>query len=163
LCEGTKTKIFLNLPKPLFGLVQCLNCGLVYLDPRPSPSEIGKYYSTDYYTSQAPEIAEKGLREQIKRLAHQARGQTHDGNLLQRAKWKFLELALSWRAARGVPPRRHGRLLDVGCGNGEYAAWIRDNVSGWQAEGVEFNEHAAVQARRAFGLTVHTGNLTELN
>lgn len=30
-------------------------------------------------------------------------------------------------------------LLDVGCGNGEYIAWVRDYIPGWQTEGVEVN------------------------
>lgn len=36
-----------------FRLVRCRNCGLVYLNPRPKPEEISKYYLSDYY--KAPE------------------------------------------------------------------------------------------------------------
>jgi SAM-dependent methyltransferase len=163
LCGGKTSKPFLKLSKDHFALVQCETCSLVYLDPRPSPNEIGKYYTTDYYTSQAPATPQPGLRSNIKRLAYQAHSMPHDDGALERLKWKFLDIGLGWRAARSVPVRSKGRLLDVGCGNGEYAAWIRDNMPGWEAEGTEVNEHAAEQARRSFQLTVHTGHLNELH
>lgn len=69
---------------------------------------------------------------------------------------------VSWRANRPVPPLTGGRLLDVGCGTGEQAAWLRDNLPGWSVEGVEINGHAARMWRSVLGLKVYEGDLTQL-
>jgi len=56
LCGSEKSMPFLELPQVPFNLVACSECGLVYLDPRPSPEELGQYYSTNYYTNQAAQL-----------------------------------------------------------------------------------------------------------
>ena len=55
-----------------------------------------------------------------------------------------------------LPANPQGRLLDVGCGNGQMLA--RMAALGWQAEGVD-NDPAAVQVASAQGLNVHQGTL----
>jgi ubiquinone/menaquinone biosynthesis C-methylase UbiE len=74
----------------------------------------------------------------------------------------LLQLTLGWAARRRVPPLPNGRLLDVGCGNGEWMAWIRNNLPGWEVEGSEVNVHAAAQAQAQPGSMVHLGQLEEL-
>lgn len=56
LCNSNKYRIFLDDVKNReyggsFRLVECEDCGLVYLNPRPDKSEIGKYYSSVNYWS----------------------------------------------------------------------------------------------------------------
>jgi len=53
---------------------------------------------------------------------------------------------------RDVPPRGGGRLLDIGCGSGEFLTLARER--GWHVEGVEVSPRGAAMARRR-GLTVH--------
>jgi SAM-dependent methyltransferase len=50
------------------------------------------------------------------------------------------------------PPRGEARLLDIGCGTGEFLARARER--GWSVSGVEISPHGAALARRR-GLTVH--------
>lgn len=40
------TKYF---PKERFSAVECLNCGLGYVNPRPAFSEMSRYYPVDFY------------------------------------------------------------------------------------------------------------------
>ena len=51
-----------------------------------------------------------------------------------------------------------GRLLDVGCGTGEWLSAMR--IRGWRVEGVEFDENA-VQTARNLGLDVRCGSLEQ--
>jgi SAM-dependent methyltransferase len=53
-----------------------------------------------------------------------------------------------------------GRLLDVGCGHGLLLDEARER--GYQAEGLELSEHAAVHARDALGLPIRDRTLADL-
>jgi 2-polyprenyl-3-methyl-5-hydroxy-6-metoxy-1,4-benzoquinol methylase len=53
-------------------------------------------------------------------------------------------------------PREAARLLDVGCGNGDFL--VEMATAGWRAEGLEPDERAVAQAR-ARGLDVRHGGL----
>ena len=53
---------------------------------------------------------------------------------------------------RTFPPRGGGRLLDIGCGSGEFLTLAR--ALGWNVEGVELSARGAALAQRR-GLTVH--------
>lgn len=114
-----------------FTVVRCPGCGLAYVNPRPDPSEIGRYYPDDYHT---------------------ARGA---GGLVQRLEdaWRRRQLAevTGWLA--NVRPTR-GRLLDVGCGSGELLEALR--ADGWQVSGVEPSARSAEIARSRRGLDVQT-------
>jgi methionine biosynthesis protein MetW len=59
-----------------------------------------------------------------------------------------------------LPAQHGGRLLDVGCGNGERLALL--NSLGWQAQGVEMDEMAVGLARKS-GLEVHLGSVQTQN
>jgi SAM-dependent methyltransferase len=56
------------------------------------------------------------------------------------------------RLVRNLPARRGGRLLDIGCGGGEFLVHMRS--AGWEVEGVEPDAAAARRARSA-GVRVH--------
>jgi SAM-dependent methyltransferase len=62
--------------------------------------------------------------------------------------------------ARLERPRGPGRILDVGCGAGQFLEVAR--ARGWQAEGTEVSA-AAVPFLEARGTRVHRGELTELD
>jgi SAM-dependent methyltransferase len=51
-----------------------------------------------------------------------------------------------------------GRLLDVGCGSGEWLSLMKNQ--GWRVEGVDFDANA-VRVARERGLDVHCGSLDE--
>ncbi|MCC6139907.1 MAG: class I SAM-dependent methyltransferase [Nitrospira sp.] len=97
--------------------VACPACGLVFLSPRPSSTEVEEYYRENYDGSYG--AAESSADRQpvfASVLAH----------------------LLEWRK----PP---GRLLDIGCGDGAFMMLCRE--AGWTCSGVEVSQGAAARAR----------------
>lgn len=61
----------------------------------------------------------------------------------------------------GKPPERGGRLLDVGCGRGDFLASLRA-AGGWDIAGTELTASAAQQVATRVGCPVHAGDLVAL-
>jgi SAM-dependent methyltransferase len=117
-----------------FRVVRCRQCGLIYLNPRPISGEIGRYYPADYHPYVAPVRA----------------GQHRVSRWDQRyGLYKRLRAVAALQTGR--------RLLDVGCGSGDFIAFAREQ--GWQVQGVELSESAAASCRDRLGLPVVTGDL----
>jgi SAM-dependent methyltransferase len=127
------------------------NCRLGWVDPQPVRSDIGKLYR-DYWThgsaESPPPRPDAQLSSATKRRLKQAAA-----------------LLIPWRRAallsdsRYLAGRSPGRLLDVGCGSGEFLAGMA--ALGWEATGVEFDEAAVESARRHPGVKVFAGSLSE--
>jgi len=49
-----QTDIIHNTTSEMFCIVECLSCGLNYLNPRPNEDEIGRYYSSEYAFHENP-------------------------------------------------------------------------------------------------------------
>jgi 2-polyprenyl-3-methyl-5-hydroxy-6-metoxy-1,4-benzoquinol methylase len=121
-----------------FLAVQCRNCGLVYLNPRPADEEAGRIYPDDYHAFQF-KPAEFGFVYRVRR-------------------WLEARRLLSW--CRGLPA--NARILDVGCGDGFHLGLLREfGKSSWILEGVDVDPRAA-QAALSQGLTIHQGSVEEL-
>jgi len=118
-----------------FALVRCDNCGLYYLNPRPTQGSIGAYYPTDYDP-----------------FAHRTLQQLP---LLQRFSVRY---GLRKRCHFIHAYKPHGRLLDIGCATGQFLAEMR-RYPGWQVHGVEPSSEAAQFAQDTLGLDVHQGEL----
>ncbi|MGQ9599811.1 MAG: class I SAM-dependent methyltransferase [Anaerolineae bacterium] len=118
----------------IFQLVRCRQCGLIYLNPRPAPEEIGRYYPAEYEP-----------------FTRQVLTGTWYGRLTYR-----VAIAKRCRiASRGQSP---GRLLDVGCGDGDFLLAMQRR--GWEAVGVDISPVAVALARQK-GLDVFQGQLAE--
>lgn len=165
LCGAVTTLPYLKLvDHSPFALVKCSSCGLIFLDPRPDPVEINNHYSADYYTSHPPEHTGSVVRNKLKKLAYSSRcNEPTQWRGIRQVVMPVARSIIGWRANRRVPPLSKGRLLDVGCGNGEQAAWLRDNLPGWEVEGVEINKFAAGLAESLFSLKVYQGHLPDLD
>ena len=53
-----------------------------------------------------------------------------------------------------------GRLLDVGCGNGQRLSQLQ--TLGWDVEGQEIDPKAVMNAQRNYGIKIHLGNLHDI-
>jgi len=123
-------------PLEQFPVVQCRQCGLIYLNPRPTPGAIGRFYPADYRPYVAPLQAARARR--------------------RIARWDArYGLYKRLRAVAALQPA--GRLLDVGCGSGDFLAFAREH--GWEVHGVELVDAAAAYCRDQLNLPVVTGDL----
>jgi len=121
-----------------FGWKRCQNCGACYLSPRPTRDEILTYYPGTYALFRSATTVQKTSR-------------------------RFLSMQqrdISQRCRDATHSIEHGRLLDIGCGTGEFLAAMRQH--GWETVGIEPNEIAASYARNTLGLDVVTGTLEDI-
>jgi SAM-dependent methyltransferase len=97
LCGGRRWTMLLEAPDPApggrglwFAVVQCIDCGLCFTNPRPSAASIGQFYSPVYGPHRAP-------------------------RRLFKERWRR-----SRKERQVLPWQGEGRLLDFGCGGGSY-------------------------------------------
>ena len=117
-----------------FPVMRCQKCGVVYVNPRPSRSEIGQYYPPEYTPH---DWAVRSNRHWWSRLDYR--------------------YGLDKRCRTVMRYRRSGRLLDVGCATGEFLARARE--LGWEVYGTELSVRAAAYARKQWGLEVFVGEI----
>jgi 2-polyprenyl-3-methyl-5-hydroxy-6-metoxy-1,4-benzoquinol methylase len=145
-----------------FKLVQCLNCGLVFTNPRPTPSTIGRYYPSGYYAYHPPrDDWLKRLKRRITlQVARDYWGYVHvqsEVKSLLAPIWSFAAWCFRFKLCKTPRCVPGGRLLDIGCATGNYLATMQS--LGWEVYGVEIDEGAARYAREQLGLHVVTGTL----
>lgn len=136
LCAGERWDPIIEGTDPLPGadglrflVVRCRTCGLSFTNPRPSERSIGRFYPTDY-------------------VCHRGHGQ------------KPARPPRRWRrdpVAQLLPRHGRARLLDFGCGAGEFLC--RMSAQGWDVTGLDACEPVVRRIREEFGLPAHTGTL----
>ncbi len=96
-----------------FSIVGCARCGLGFVNPRPTPTEMAHYYPPKFFS----EFEDSG--------AHQNRYAAQAALLAQTAA-----------KANGMLPL----LLDIGCANGDFPRFMQNR--GWRVEGLEVSPNA---------------------
>jgi 2-polyprenyl-3-methyl-5-hydroxy-6-metoxy-1,4-benzoquinol methylase len=161
LHKDLSDKVFKCAPG-LWDMYQCQVCRTAYLDPRPTVSTIGQAYSTYFTHSQSvqEDYRDLGYFRRLKRaMANGYRNHrfgtslhpsTKLGVVFSRTSLKFRNLLDAER--RCIPPGGSGkRLLDIGCGNGDFLMLAAQG--GWEVVGLEPDPKAAGVAR-GLGLDV---------
>ena len=123
LCGSNETRPVFQ--KWEFTIVRCVQCGLVYVNPRAFRIEDDVYFDGPYLTA----VERDGLLDPGVANLY--------GDIIYN---------LSTRTPLG-------KLLDVGCAVGHFMDFARRY--GWQVEGVECSVYAARRAVERFGLNVH--------
>src|SRR5581483_3791089 len=148
-------------------------CGLVWLDPMPRESEIGKAYQS-YYTHGTPAPAPPApgrlarLFQRVGSAYLQGRFGYRQGVGSSKLRWFYLPAAVFFRvlpAGRDLiesaacylrAPEPGGRLLEIGFGDGSTIARMRE--LGWAVVGIE-TDPVSVANTRALGLDTRQGTL----
>lgn len=118
-----------------FRVVKCKNCGMVYLNPRPSKESFAFIYPEQYdqYT--------QALSRESSWLNRMDRG-----------------YGLTKRARAIINYKSEGCLLDIGCATGDFIELMQDHY-GWRVYGVEPSISASDYAHRLLGLEVTAGTV----
>jgi len=119
-----------SISKEVFTLCDCATCGFRFTNPRPAQAEMGRYYQSEGYISHSN--ASRSLKDRLYQLAR------------RRA------LHSKFRLVHQHQP--DGKVLDIGCGTGEFLAHLMSR--GYQVQGVEPSLKAREQAIANHGLPV---------
>jgi 2-polyprenyl-3-methyl-5-hydroxy-6-metoxy-1,4-benzoquinol methylase len=142
LCGGSSFRSVATFPEYYlftgedFRLVQCSDCSLHFINPRPGPDIIGRYYGDEYPSHH---YEPRPLRW-WQRMASDPRDS-------RASVFTRLMLHVHQSAAWHVIPRREGggRIVDLGCGSGTLLDTMK--MLGWDTYGVEPDSRAAERAR----------------
>ena len=169
LCAAKGDQLYTELVDWLFGVSgkwnirRCSNCDIAWLDPQPVPKDIPALYSR--YLTHAVGESSTWLGR-LQRATTQC-ALVREGYPLERPKRilprLLAKLPGSKRYAKlsvlSLNPTNPGRLLDVGCGNGEFIARMR--LLGWRVSGVD-PDPTAVACGRSQGLEIFTGTIADV-
>lgn len=119
-----------------FVVKKCDQCGLIFIDPKPSQEILKKYYpSSQYYSYQGEN--EKGffyvLRSYLVR-------HYYNPTFLSRI------FSILVQNVPALPEKRSGKILDVGCGTGDTLALLKE--LGWDVYGLEIDKNAVAIAQK---------------
>ena len=180
ICSSKENKImYENLYDNIFGcapgkwcLQECLTCKSAYLNPRPSKETLSLAYQK-YYTHTVEEQdeiinKESKLKTIIQAIINGYRrrhfGFNHQNSSILMGY--FLELVrpvshiLDTQArSLKIPNGLANKLLDVGCGNGDYLNFAE--LCGWNAQGLDL-DIKAVQKCKERKLNVQLGTIDDL-
>ncbi len=170
LCGGRNFEPVIVAPDPvtkiggLFQVVRCRDCGLAFTNPRPTMNSIGQFYPESYAPYSGRESDEQlpgSWRHTLTRAALRA-GYGYPPQpaglstellaLLARMTMRRTRQRQSW-----IPFRAPGRLLDFGCGAGDFLKRMRS--LGWNVAGIDFSEKVAREIEQSSGIRVHVGSL----
>lgn len=129
-CPLCKSGRFLNhseiidhaVSKETFIICRCQDCSLLFTNPRPKEEKIGPYYDFPEYYSH----------------------EKNNKNLTQLIYSKVRNYAVSEKVKLITKLKGTGKLLDYGCGTGEFLSAA--NTQGWKVTGIEPTEKARTQA-----------------
>jgi SAM-dependent methyltransferase len=138
VCQSPKIGLVLSaedytVSREKFEIWHCQNCQLRFTQHVPDESTIGPYYQSEEYVSHSN--TSQGLINQLYQVVR---------NITLKQKRRLVEK---------VSGRKQGRLLDIGCGTGEFLGTMKN--AGWDTLGLEPDEGARNMALSQQGVEVH--------
>ena len=128
-CQSEKAHLHLSLKdyfltQEPFEIMVCEDCGLLYTTPKPSDEKLGDYYKSDEYYSH----------------------QENKKGFIPRVYEAVKSVNLKHKIAIATQGKEPGRLLDIGCGVGDFLHFAEQN--GWQCTGAEPSDDASSIAKK---------------
>ncbi len=170
LCGGEDFQPVIESPDLLtkmggvFTVVRCIDCDLHFTNPRPTENSIGQFYPSDYSPwggeVKSPTIRQRfrnSLEQSVLRSEFGYPSKTHpfwDG---LKSKLGRFWITRSAHRQNWIPWHAGGRLLDFGCGGGDFMVAMRK--FGWHVEGLDNAEACAKDVTQRTGIPVHVGSL----
>lgn len=160
-----ETDLLIESPDRLLGtpqrfrLARCSRCDLARLDPRPTAANLDAAYAAMHVPAGPPRLR-GGPRGLLRWALTNARGYPLGRPMPEALRWlAWPAFAAALRGKYGrtyLPWQGEGRLLDFGCGQGEFLATMV--AAGWKAEGLDLSPDA-VDAAAERGLKINLGTL----
>jgi len=160
ICGSPGDTLYESLHDRLFdapgswNLIRCRNpeCGFLWISPIPDPATLAKAYAC-YYTHTSPTGNSLG-RRLYERLRREYVALRFGYQRTRIRPWEKLASRLialiphrkaAWDASiMWLPAKSQGRLLEIGCGNGERLSFFKE--LGWNTYGIEPDSDAAAIA-----------------
>jgi hypothetical protein len=174
LCGNPGILLHGDLADTLFGVpgrwefkrCESSDCGLVWLDPYPAPGDLCKAYEGYHTHHRRPAPSPRSRLQRL--IDHAKRGylattfgygsvtaaQKLLGFLVYLQPTRRADLDFSVMRLEALP---YGRLLDVGCGSGEFLRTMHDLR--WQVQGTDLDAEAVRTARLDSDISVFQGTL----
>jgi 2-polyprenyl-3-methyl-5-hydroxy-6-metoxy-1,4-benzoquinol methylase len=140
LCGSEKKKVRYSLEG--YDVVECVGCGVVFLDVH-KLFDVSSLYSSDYYLERREYYLKNSIVDPICGFENPNIVDFREG----------LKLVKSFKSI--------GKLLDVGCGVGIFLSMAKEK--GWEVFGVDVSDYATNFAMEKFGLNCFTGKLKDAN
>jgi len=152
--------------KGKWSLIQCAECGLVWLHPKPLPEEIDSFYKS-YFTHECADGTPWFTRTAGRGVPAVSMGYRDSvltpGELMWGRIFSLIGPVrmVGERSVMWLPAERRGKLLDVGCGTGAFLAHM--HRLGWDVSGVESDPKAAMTARSVLKSDdIHMGQVEDI-
>jgi len=135
ICEGKNFTSYFDCidytkSKEKFSIVKCIACNFLITSPRPDSSSLGKYYESENY------------------ISHTNSSKSFSDNIYKQVR----TFTLKWKLNVIKSYKQNGKLLDYGCGTGEFLNSCR--MAKWQCAGIEPSQVAREQASHLTQLPV---------
>jgi len=146
-----------------FRIVRCHDCQLAFTNPRPTAESLDQFYPADYsphFEKESERAHGRWKRRLELALLRRYYGYPPQptGPLTALASTAARVVIRRTRSReRWIPFRAPGRLLDFGCGAGEFVKQMRDY--GWSAEGLDFSPRMVEILRQKGDFPAHLGTL----
>lgn len=151
LCGKNETRPYLTIKDSLhgipFNLVSCLNCSLVYINPRPKMTDLSMFYPetlVSYQFEIKPQKIKLPIKDRI--ISHIT---------------KSFNMSRVKAIASLVKITSTTKILDIGCGKGAFLYLLKEKFHG-QPKGLDFDKKCVEYCQETLDLDVSRGDINNL-